>query len=69
MIKAYRVLRENSRQTRWGCVKFQLWIWWTDLKWWPRLAYRRWLMKRLIRKNPKAVQEALDELCKLLDDD
>lgn len=66
MFQAYKDLKNNSSQTRWKCIKFQIWTWWHELKWLPRHIYMRWKLHRLAKKHPDAYNRALHELKKMI---
>ena len=66
MFLAYKQLRANSSQSQYACVKFQLWSWWINIKYWPSRTYHRYFMRKWAKKDPKELQQILDEIKKLL---
>ena len=72
MFQAYRDLRKYSQQTQWGCVRFQIWTWWFDLKRLPRRVHEEWRWRRTMRwakRHPEEARKRLKVLIEFLEDD
>ena len=70
MFQAYKDLKNNSSNTRWKCVKFQIWTWWYDLKQLPYMKvknkYIKYKLRKLAKKDPTAYKRVLHELSEII---